>query len=143
MSGKSAGYKNDLLRLFFNATASNANIPLARSATATSFWLTLCTGIPGTASSDMLVNEATYTGYQRVEVIRTSGFTVAGNAASLAANVTFATASSSGQVITHFGVGSTSTGTGYLFYAGTCTPTITIDMGVIPILTTGTQVTED
>ena len=145
MAGKSATLKNDYIKLFFNTTATgipgvatNAGSPL------TSFWASLHTGVPGTAAGSQLTNEATYTGYQRVEVLRTTaGFAVSANSVTFAANVTFATASSSGQTITHFGIGSTATGSGYLFYAGTCTPTVTIDMGIIPILTTGTRITED
>lgn len=144
MPGKSVGYKNDLLRLFFNATATaGITIPLAVSTTATSFWLSLHTAAPGTASNRQDLNETTYSGYQRLEVIRTSGFAVSANSVTLAANQTFATASSSGQTITHWGIGSTSTGTGYLYYGGTCTPTVTIDQGVIPILTSASRVTED
>lgn len=150
MTGKSSTYKNELLLLFFNTTASNVGgstgggLIFSQAASGvTQWWLSLHTGAPGTASATQILNETSYTGYLRVAVSRTtSGFTVTGASAALAANVAFGTCSSSGVTITHFGIGSTSTGTGYLFYAGTCTPTVTVDLGVIPTLTTGTTITE-
>lgn len=147
MVGKSAGFKQELLSSLFNSTASavgsNMGHVFSAAVGLTQFWLSLHTTVPGTASSRQDLNEATYTGYARVAVSRTtSGFTVTAGSAVLAANATFATASSSGQTITHFGIGATSTLTGFLYYAGTVTPTITIDLGVIPTLTTGTTVTE-
>ena len=147
MVGKSAGFRQELLISLFNTSASAVGSNMGHVFSAapglTSFWLSLHTAAPGTASSRQDLNEATYTGYARVSVARTtSGFTVTAGSCVLAANATFGTASSSGQTITHFGIGATSTLTGFLYYAGTVTPTITIDLGVIPTLTTGTTVTE-
>lgn len=147
MTGKGSIFKQELLQSLFNTSASavgsNMGHVFSAAGGLTQFWLSLHTGVPGTTSGRQDLNEATYTGYARVAVSRTtSGFTVSGGSAVLAANVTFGTASSSGQTITHFAIGSTSTLTGYLYYAGTVSPTITIDMGVIPTLTTGTTVAE-
>ena len=145
MTGKSQPFANQYLQVFFNSTASSS-VGIFGSATAalTQYWISLHTGAPGTASARQDLNETTYTGYARVAVTRqTGGFTVSTNSVTLAANVTFATCSSSGQTINWFGVGSTSTTTGYLYYAGTCTPTVTTDLGVIPTLTTGTTITEN
>ena len=76
-------------------------------------------------------------------VARSTGFTVTDNVVSPAANVDFGECSASpGSAISHFGIGTGSSGTGYLMYSGTVTPNITMAVGVIPRLKTTSTVTE-
>ena len=45
--------------------------------------------------------------------------------------------------VTHFSVGTASSGAGKILYSGTVTPNIVTGNGVTPQLTTSTQITED
>ena len=82
--------------------------------------------------------------YARVAVARSgSGFTVSSNAATLTSIATFAAmASGAGGTVTHFGVGTDSTGAGNLIFLGTVTPNIAVVAGVTPKLDTGTTITQ-
>jgi hypothetical protein len=63
---------------------------LPASATAGSFWISLHTADPG-AGGNQTTNEATYTGYARIPIVRSaSGFTVASGVVSNAALAAFA-----------------------------------------------------
>lgn len=65
------------------------------------------------------------------------------NTASLASVATFAAmASGAGGTVTHFGVGTDSSGTGNLIFKGTVTPNISVVAGVTPKLDTGTTITQ-
>ncbi len=86
-------FETALLDLYFNNT-DHANVGdaagLQNSATAGSFYISLHTGDPGEAGSQT-TSEASYTGYARVAVARTSGgWTVSGNNASNTAIINFA-----------------------------------------------------
>lgn len=116
---------------------------LRGSSTAGSVYLSLHTGDPGEAGTQT-TSECTYGSYARVAVARSgSGWTVSGNSASLFANVDFPTATSGTETATHFGVGTTSSGTGSLLFKGAISPNISISTGVTPRLTTSTAVTCD
>lgn len=136
-------FENDLLKLIFNGTAiadlaeNDATSPL------TDLYLSLHTSDPGEGGSQT-TNEATYTDYARVAVARNSGgFTVSGASVTLTANVDFPAASGGTNTITHFAVGTASSGAGKILYSGTVTPNISVSTGVTPRLTTGTTITED
>lgn len=65
------------------------------------------------------------------------------NTASLASVATFAAmASGAGGTVTHFGVGTDSSGTGNLLFFGTVTPNISVVAGVTPKLDTNTTITQ-
>jgi hypothetical protein len=144
---KSNSFENSLLLLVFNNT-DIANIGdaggLQNSATAGSLYLSLHTGDPGEAG-DQTTNEIAYTGYARVAVARSgAGFTVTGNSVVLAANQDFPEMTAgAGGTVTHFGIGTASSGAGVLLYSGTTDPDIAISAGVIPRLKAATSVTED
>lgn len=140
--GKGNTWSNDILGLLFNAT-SVANIAInATSSPLTNLYISLHTANPG-ASGAQNTSEAAYTGYARVAVARTAGsFTVSGTSVSPVANITFPTATAGSETETYFGIGTASTGTGVLLYSGTISPSIVVSNGVIPILTTGSTVTE-
>jgi len=136
-------FENDLLKLIFNATAIANIADNAASSPLTNLYVSLHTGDPG-ETGDQTTNEATYTSYARMAVARTSGgFTVTANSVSPAAAIEFPQATGGSNTITHFGVGTASSGAGKLLYKGTVTPNISVTSGVTPRLTTATAITED
>lgn len=137
-------FENDLMKLLFNATAIANIADNAATAPLTNLYVSLHTADPGEAGSQA-TSETAYTGYARIAVARTSGgWTVTANSVSPVANIDFGECTASaGAAITHFGVGTDSSGAGKLLYSGTVTPNITMAVGVIPRLKTTSTITED
>lgn len=136
---KSNTYENDLLALYFNATAISA-IAANSGSPATNLYVALFTADPTDTAS--LTSECAYTGYARVAVARSgSGWVVTGNSCSPAANIDFPQCTAGTETATHFGISRTIGGAPD--YIGTITPNISISNGVIPRLTTASTVTED
>lgn len=110
----------------------------------TDLYVSLHTADPGDAGNQT-TNETAYTGYARVAVARSgSGWTVTGNSVSPAANIDFGECTASpGAAVTHFGIGTASSGTGKLLYKGAVNPNITMAVGVTPRLKTTSAITED
>ena len=146
---KSNTFENDMLQLIFN----NVNIGLVGDATglrgssaAGNLYMSLHSADPGEAGNQT-TNEVTYAGYARVAVPRdNTGFTVAGNQVSLAADAVFPTGNTGAAsgTATHFGVGTANAGAGMLLYKGALSPaSIPVGDSVTPRLTTGTVITED
>ena len=137
-------FENDILKLIFNATTINDLAENDTTSPATNLYVSLHTADPGEAG-DQTTNETAYTGYARVAVARTSGgWTVTNNSVSPVAAIEFGECSASpGGAITHFGVGTGSSGAGKLLYKGTVSPNITMAVGVIPRLKTTSTITED
>lgn len=124
-----------LLLLLFNNTGI-ANIGdatgLPAAATAGSFQISLHTADPG-ETGDQTTSEATYTSYARVAVARSgAGWTVAGNAATNAAATTFPACTGSTNTITHFGIGSASSGAGHLWFSGALNASLAVSNGITP-----------
>lgn len=143
---KSNSWENALLLLLFNNTNA-ANIGdatgLRGSSTAGSLYVSLHTSDPGEAG-DQTTNETNYTSYARIAVARSgAGWTVTGNSVSPAATISFPACTGGTATITHFGIGTASSGGGVLLYKGTVTPNISVASGVTPQLTTASAVTED
>lgn len=143
---KSNSWENGVLELLFKNT-NFANVGdatgLRGSSSAGSLYVSLHTADPGEAG-DQTTNETAYTSYARVAVARSgSGFTVTGNSVSPAANVSFPACTGGTATITHFGIGTASSGAGVLLYKGTVTPNISVSSGVTPILASSSTVTED
>ena len=142
---KTNTWENELLEHLFN----NADVALVGDATGLrgstadgSLYVSLHTADPGEAGNQT-TNESAYTSYARVAVARDgTGWTVTDNSVSPQANIVFPTATGGTETITHFGVGTSSTGSGKLLYKGAVTPNISVSTGVTPTLTTGTAVTE-
>jgi hypothetical protein len=136
-------FENDLVKLIFQGTAIANIADNAASSPLTNLYLSLHTADPGEAG-DQTTSEATYTSYARVAVARTSsGFTVSTNAVTLAANTDFPAATGGTNTITHFGIGTASSGAGKLLYKGSLSPTISVSNGVTPRINSGVIVTED
>lgn len=139
---KGSTFDNDWLKLIFNATAIANIADNAASTPLTNLYASLHTADP-TSAGNQTSNEATYTGYARVAITRNAGgWIVTGNSVSPAATISFAACTGGTNTITHFGVGTASSGTGKLLYSGTVTPNIAVASGVTPQLTTATTVTE-
>ena len=144
---KGSTYANSLLQLIFNGTTI-ANIAInATSSPLTNLYVSLHTADP-TASGTQTSSEIAYTSYARVAVPRsytngsTAGFLVTGNSVSPVLSVTFPTGTGGSGTAAYFGIGTASTGTGELLYAGPISPTIVCGSGVTPTLTSATAVTE-
>jgi hypothetical protein len=140
---KSNTFENDLLKLIFNATAIANLADNAASSPLTNLYVSLHTADPGEAGNQS-TSETTYTSYARVAVARSAGgWTVTANSVSPVANIDFPACTGGTATITHFGVGSASSGTGVLYYSGAVSPSISVSSGVTPRLTTASTITED
>lgn len=105
---------------------------LQNSTTAGDFYISLHTANPG-ESGDQDTSEATYTDYARVPVERSgSGWSISGDEVSNVAAITFPTCTGGSDTITHFGVGSDSTGSGNLFWYGVLTAPLNVSNGITP-----------
>jgi hypothetical protein len=144
---KSNSFENALQLLVYNNT-NIANIGdatgLRGSSAAGSFYISLYTADPGEAG-DQSTNEANYTSYARVAIGRNSGaLTVTGNGVTNVAAITFPAATGGSNVITHFGIGTASSGAGFLLHSGTLTPNLSVSNGITPqIPASGMTQTED
>lgn len=140
---KTNALENDILDLLFNATAIADLAENDTSTPATNLYVSLHTGDPGEAGAQN-TSECAYGSYARVAVARNSGgWTITANSVSPTADVTFPACTSGSETATHFGVGTASSGAGYLMYKGAISPTIAISSGVTPKITTASTITED
>ena len=120
------------LGLFFNAAAMANVADNASVAPLTNLFLALHTANPG-AAGNQSTSEATYAGYARQPVLRTSGgFTVAGQSVSLAAAVTFPAAPTGAtDILTFWSVGTLVSGAGQVFYSGPIGSNLGVGTGAI------------
>lgn len=133
-------FENDLMLLIFNNT-NIANVGdvtgLRGSTSAGSLYVSLHTADPGEAG-DQTTSEATYTSYARVAVARSSaGWTVSGNAVSNTAAISFPACTGGSNTITHFAVGTSSSGTGKVLYKGALTASLAVSSGITPSFAIG------
>ncbi|CAB4136901.1 hypothetical protein UFOVP313_4 [uncultured Caudovirales phage] len=120
--------------LFLNTNWANIGdaTGLRNSTAAGSFFISLHTADPGEAG-DQTTNEAAYTGYARVAVNRTAGgWTRSVSTVSNTALVQFAQCTGGSAVVTHFGIGTSSTGAGNLILKGALTSALSISNGIQP-----------
>lgn len=142
-------FETDILGLIFNNT-DIANIGdaggLQNSATAGDLYIALHTADPGEAGT-AATNEATYTNYDRVPVPRSVvGWTVSGNTASNAAQITFPQCGASGNTITHVSitVGGTPTTADKILYSGALNSSLNVALNITPLFAAGgLTITED
>lgn len=136
----SAYAENGILALLFNATTWANLAENASSSPLGSLYAGLHTADPTTGTQ--ATSEATYTGYAREAVARsTGGFTVSGNVASFTSIVNFPAGTAGSDTITNFSLGVAGTGATNVVIAGTVTPNITTGSGITPQLTTATTIT--
>lgn len=132
---------DNLLKLILNATNWANLADNTATSPLTSLYVSLHTSSPG-VGGNQTTNEAAYTSYARVAVVRTSGgWTVSTNTAVPAAAITFPAATGGSETETYMGIGSSSSGAGNLYWFGTITPNIVVANGVTPQLTTATTIT--
>lgn len=141
-------FESAVLGLLLNGTAIANVADNAASSPLTNLHLALHTADPGEAGAAQTTSEANYPGYARLAVARTPGspqWTITGTAPASATcgQKVFAASTGSGTTITHFSIGTASTGTGAIILKGalaasiaipaspptspTITPTITLD----------------
>lgn len=133
-------FENGLLSLIFE-NANYANVGdatgLRGSSTAGNFYISLHTANPNETGSQT-TSEAAYTSYARVAVARsTSGWSVASGIATNDSTITFPACTGSSETITHFGIGSDSTGAGNLFMWGALTASLAVSSGITPAFAAG------
>jgi len=140
---KSNAFETEFLGLTFNGTAIANLADNAASSPLTNLYVSLHTADIGEAGNQS-TNETAYTSYARVAVARTAGgWTITGNSVSPAAAIDFAECTGGTSTITHFAIGTASSGTGKVLYYGTVTPNISVSTGVTPRLTTASTITEE
>jgi hypothetical protein len=140
-------FENDFLLLVFNNT--NAALigdatGLRGSTTAGSLYVSLHTANPDEAG-DQTTSETSYGSYARVAVARSgSGWTVSANAVTNAALIQFPQCSSGSATLTHFAVGTDSSGAGKILYKGALTSSLAVSSGIQPQFAAGDlDITED
>lgn len=141
---KGNAFETALVSAIFNATSVAGLLETVTTSPLTSLSVQLHTATP-TDTGDMTSNEATYTGYARVGVERTSsGWTISANSVSPSTDIVFPQCAGGTNTITHFSVGNSTVAasTGVIYYYGTVTPNISVSAGVTPRLTTATAITE-
>ena len=109
-----------LLHIFQNAAIALIGDAsgLQPSVTAGNLYAAIHTADPG-EGGDQTTNEASYTGYARQPIPRSSaGFTVTGNLVENAAEITFPVNEGVSQTVTHFSIGTALSGTGKILYHG-------------------------
>jgi hypothetical protein len=131
-------FENGLLSLIFENT-NYANVGdatgLRGSSTAGVFYISLHTADPGETGTQT-TSESAYTSYARVSVARASAqWTVTSGVADNDAAITFPACTGSTSSVTHFGVGSDTSGTGNLFLSGTST--LSVSTGITPQFAAG------
>jgi len=117
-----------LQHIFQNAAIANIGdvSGLPASATAGSLHVSLHSADPGEAGAQN-TSEVSYTGYARQAVARSAGgWTVSGANASNAAAVAFGPCTAGSATITHFGIGTASSGAGTLLFKGALTASISV-----------------
>lgn len=142
MSASNAFENSVLLLIFQNSNIANLGdaTGLRGSSTAGNLYVALHTADPGEAG-DQTTSEATYTGYARVAVVRSSsGWTVSGTAPTQSANaaaVTFGACSGGSNTLTHFSVGFASSGASVIAASGALTASLAVSSGITPSFAIG------
>ncbi len=130
-------FENDVLKYTFVGTAF-AWLPL------TDFYVSLHTADPGEGGGQT-TSECAYGAYARQAVVRSAGgWTVSGNSVSNTAAITFPTATSGTEHVTHFAIGTTLAAAGQIIYSGELTTHLDVGLNVRPEFAIGDlTVTED
>jgi hypothetical protein len=133
-------FETSLLGLIFtNVDAANVGdaTGLRGSSTAGVFWISLHTASPAD-TGDQTTNETAYTNYARQDEARnTTQWTVTGATADNDNAIGFPTGGASGATLTHFGIGSATSGAGNLFLWGALTSSLAVSNGVTPSFAAG------
>lgn len=127
-----------ILELIFKATTWNGFAENDTTSPNTSYYVSLHTANPGEAG-DQTTSETAYTGYARIAITRDgTGWTVSGNAATNAAQVTFGLCTASpGSNISYVGLGTLVSGAGSLLLSNPLDNAIAMQVGTVPIFSIG------
>lgn len=137
MAGKGNTTDSNLLKLIFQAIAIANLADNAATAPFTNLFVGLYTADPGPAG-DQTTSEATYTGYARVAVARTSGgWSIAAQTISNAGAVSFPACTGGSNTITFFAIGTATSGAGILLYSGALTASLAVSNGITPSFAAG------
>lgn len=135
MSMTNAAEQAFLDLLFLNINWGNVGdaTGLRGSTSSGSFFISLHSADPG-ESGNQTTSETTYGNYARVGVVRTAaGWTRTVSTISNAARISFPQCTGAGTfVVTHFGIGTDSSGTGNLLMKGALTASLTVVSGIQP-----------
>jgi len=114
-----------------NTLIANAGSPL------TTLYVSLHTADP-TASGNQSSNEAAYTGYARVGVARTtSGWSISNETISNVGAINFPLCTGGSETETYVGVGTASSGSGVLLWAGPLSASLAVSNGITPSFAAG------
>lgn len=131
-------FENKILALIFNGTTFAALADNTATTPATVFYVSLHTADPGDVGNQS-TNEATYTSYARVSVVRTTaGWTVTGSTVANAGQITFPECTGGTSTVTHFGIGLSATGTGTLLFSAALNSSLIVNNGITPAFNVGT-----
>ena len=137
--------ETNVLKLIFNNTTwavLGDATGVVGSTVPGSLYVSLHTADPGETGTQ-LTSEATYTGYARVAVARsTAGWTVSGTSPTQAANfaaTTFGACTAGSSTCTYFGIGRESSGAGELLFSGALTSpaSLAVTAGITPSFAAG------
>lgn len=128
--------ENDVLKMALQGTdpswRSNANLYIA-----------LHTADPG-ESGNQTTNECTYGGYARKAVVKATDWTDGGSSFTNAILLQYAECSSGSETITHFSIGTASSGAGQILYKGALSSSRNVSAGIQPQWAIGSlTITED
>lgn len=127
--------ENDVIAFMFNATAMpsyGANL-----------YVSLHTADPGEAGTQT-TNECAWTSYARVAVSRDgAGWTVSGNQASNAAEITFPECTGGSETVTHYAIGIASSGASQILYKGALTASLAVSNLITPRFPAGTLIVQE
>lgn len=142
---KANGFENDVLKIAFNQTLA-AHLGVLSTTGNANLYLSLHTADPG-ESGNQQTSECAYGSYARVAVTRNadqSGWTVSGNQATNTAVANFPECSSGSETVTHFAIGTVSSGAGQILYKGALTASRNVSTGItLQFPSTSIVVTED
>ena len=94
------------------------------------FYVSLHTADP-TDTGDQTTSEATFTSYARVSVVRDgTEWVVSGNGLENGNAITYPTCTGGSSTVTHFGIGTDSTGAGHLVIYGALTASLAVSNGI-------------
>lgn len=143
---KANGFENDVLEIAFNSTLA-AHLGVLTTNGNANLYVALHTGDPGEAGDQTSGPECTYGSYARVGVTRAtdgSGWTVSGNTATNTAVINFPECASGTETVTHFSIGTVSSGAGQILYKGALTASRSVSAGItLQFPATSIVVTED
>jgi len=131
---KSTSVCNSILALIFNAAAWADIAENDNSSPLTNLYVSLHTGDPGVGGSQ-LTNEANYTDYARLAVVRTTaGWTIPNSGMTSNADlVQFIICGGGSNSITHVAIGKADTGAaGLVLYAGALSSPRSVSIGIQP-----------